>query len=347
MSFIRSVTTVGSYTLLSRLTGFVRDVLTATYMGAGATADAFFIAFQFPNLFRSLFAEGAFSASFVPIFTQTLARDGKQKAKQFADDAFAVLAAALLVFSVIMIIAMPVVLYVMAPGFADIPGQMERTTELARIAFPYLFFVSLTSLQSGVLNAFDRFAAAAFAPVLLNLTLISALLSGAGANGDPALFLAWGVFVAGVVQFFWLAQDCKRIGMRFKLSVPRLTPEVKTLLSRMAPVMFGAGIYQLNLVVNKIVATLVSAGAVSWLYYADRVNLLPVGVIGVAIGVALVPLLSRHIQNGDTAAALADQNRAIELSLLLTVPAAVGIAMLAEPITSVLFERGAFSALDR
>ena len=347
MSFIRSVTTVGSYTLLSRLTGFVRDVLTATYMGAGATADAFFIAFQFPNLFRSLFAEGAFSASFVPIFTQTLARDGKQKAKQFADDAFAVLAAALLVFSVIMIIAMPVVLYVMAPGFADIPGQMERTTELARIAFPYLFFVSLTSLQSGVLNAFDRFAAAAFAPVLLNLTLISALLSGAGANGDPALFLAWGVFVAGVVQFFWLAQDCKRIGMRFKLSVPRLTPEVKTLLSRMAPVMFGAGIYQLNLVVNKFVATLVSAGAVSWLYYADRVNLLPVGVIGVAIGVALVPLLSRHIQNGDTAAALADQNRAIELSLLLTVPAAVGIAMLAEPITSVLFERGAFSALDR
>jgi putative peptidoglycan lipid II flippase len=337
MSFIRSVTTVGSYTLLSRLTGFVRDVLTATYLGAGATADAFFIAFQFPNLFRSLFAEGAFSAGFVPIFTQTLARDGKEKAKQFADDAFAVLAAALLVFSVIMIIAMPVVLYVMAPGFADIPGQMERTTELARIAFPYLFFVSLTSLQSGVLNAFDRFAAAAFAPVLLNLTLIAALLSGAGSNSDPAIFLAWGVFIAGVVQFFWLAQDCKRIGMRFKLSVPRLTPEVKTLLSRMAPVMFGAGIYQLNLVVNKIVATLVSAGAVSWLYYADRVN----------IGVALVPLLSRHIQNGDTAAALADQNRAIELSLLLTVPAAVGIAMLAEPITSVLFERGAFSALDR
>jgi len=347
MSFLRSVTTVGSYTLLSRLTGFARDVLTATFLGAGATADAFFIAFQFPNLFRSLFAEGAFSAGFVPIFTQILAKDGKEKAKQFADDAFAVLAAALLVFSVVMIIAMPVVLYVMAPGFKDIPGQMERTTELARIAFPYLFFVSLTSLQSGVLNAFDRFAAASFAPVLLNLTLIAALLSGVGAKGDPAFFLAWGVFAAGVVQFVWLAQDCKRIGMRFKLTMPRLTPEVKTLLSRMAPVMFGAGIYQLNLVANKIVATLVSAGAVSWLYYADRVNLLPVGVIGVAIGVALVPLLSRHIQNGDHAAAISDQNRAIELSLLLTVPAAVGIAMLAEPITSVLFERGQFDPTDR
>jgi putative peptidoglycan lipid II flippase len=347
MSFIRSVTTVGSYTLLSRVSGFVRDVLTATYLGAGATADAFFIAFQFPNLFRSLFAEGAFSAGFVPIFTQTLARDGKTKAKEFADDAFAVLATALLVFSVIMIIAMPVVLFVMAPGFADIPGQMEKTTELARIAFPYLFFISLTALQSGVLNAFDRFAAPAFAPVLLNITLIAALLAGAGTKGDPAFFLAWGVFLAGVVQFFWLAAACRSIDMRFQLRRPRLTPEVKLLLTRMLPVMFGAGIYQLNLVVNKIVATLVSPGAVSWLYYADRVNLLPVGIIGFSIGVALVPLLSRHIQNGDTAAALHDQNRAIELSILLTVPAAVGIALLAEPITSVLFERGAFMPADR
>ncbi|MBL8644106.1 MAG: murein biosynthesis integral membrane protein MurJ [Rhodospirillaceae bacterium] len=347
MTLLRSFTTVGSFTLLSRVTGLVRDVLTATYLGAGAVADAFFIAFQIPNLFRSLFAEGAFSAGFVPIFTQILARDGQAKAKQFADDAFSALAAALLVFSILMIIAMPLVLIVMAPGFADIPGQMGKTTELARIAFPYLFFVSLTSLQSGVLNAFDRFAAAAAAPVLLNITLIAALLAGVGADGDPALFLAWGVFVAGVVQFLWLAQDCKRIGMRFRFHRPRLTPEVKMLLSRMAPVVFGAGIYQLNLVVNKMVATLISAGAVSWLYYADRVNLLPVGVIGVAVGVALVPLLSRHIQNGDTAAANANQNRAIEICLLFTLPAAGGIAMLAAPITSVLFERGAFSPADR
>lgn len=347
MSLLRSFTTVGSLTLLSRVTGLVRDVLTATYLGAGAVADAFFIAFQLPNLFRSLFAEGAFSAGFVPIFTEILAREGQSKAKQFADDAFAVLAVALLVFSIVMIIAMPVVLFVMAPGFADIPGQMERTTELARIAFPYLFFVSLTSLQSGVLNAMDRFAAAAAAPVLLNITLIVALLAGVGADGEPAIFLAWGVFVAGVAQFIWLAEDCRRIGMRFKLTMPKLTPEVKTLLWRMAPVVFGAGIYQLNLVVNKIVATLISAGAVSWLYYADRVNLLPVGVIGVAIGVALVPLLTRHIQNGDNEGALANQNRAIELSLLFTLPAAAGIAGLAEPITSVLFERGAFSPSDR
>ncbi|MBL8628499.1 MAG: murein biosynthesis integral membrane protein MurJ [Rhodospirillaceae bacterium] len=347
MTLLRSFTTVGSFTMLSRVTGLIRDVLTATYLGAGAVADAFFIAFQLPNLFRSLFAEGAFSAGFVPIFTQILAREGQSKAKQFADDAFAVLSATLLLFSIVMIIIMPVVLYVMAPGFADIPGQMEKTTELARIAFPYLFFVSLTSLQSGVLNAFDRFAVAAAAPVLLNITLIAALLAGIGSDGDPATFLAWGVFVAGVVQFLWLAQDCKRIGMRFQMHMPRLTPDVKTLLARMAPVVFGAGIYQLNLVVNKMVATLISAGAVSWLYYADRVNLLPVGVIGVAVGVALVPLLSRNIQNGDEAAALSNQNRAIEICLLFTLPAGAGIAMLAEPITSVLFERGAFEPSDR
>lgn len=347
MTLLRSFTTVGSFTFLSRITGLVRDVLTATYLGAGAAADAFFIAFQLPNLFRSLFAEGAFSAGFVPIFTQILSREGQSKAKQFADDAFSVLAAALLIFSIVMIIAMPLVLFVMAPGFKDIPGQMERTTELARIAFPYLFFVSLTSLQSGVLNAFDRFAVAAAAPVLLNITLIAALLTGVGADGDPAIFLAWGVFLAGVVQFIWLAQDCKRIGMRFKIGKPRLTPEVKMLLARMAPVMFGAGIYQLNLMVNKIVATLISTGAVAWLYYADRVNLLPVGVIGVAVGVALVPLLTRNIQSGDNAAALSNQNRAIELCLLLTLPAAAGIAMLAGPITSVLFERGAFTPADR
>lgn len=347
MSLGRAFFTVGSYTMLSRITGFARDVLTATYLGAGAAADAFFVAFQFPNLFRSLFAEGAFSAGFVPIFSQILARDGKEKAKQFADDAFAVLAVVLLFFSAVMMTFMPVVLVIMAPGFDKIPGQMERATELARIAFPYLFFVSLTSLQSGILNALDRFAAAAVAPALLNVTLIAALLAGAGASGDPAIFLAWGVFAAGIVQFIWLAEACRRLGMRIKLTRPKLTPEVKQLLKRMAPVVFGAGIYQLNLVVNKIVATLVSVGAVSWLYYADRVNLLPVGVIGVAIGVALVPLLTRQIEAGDTAGALSNQNRAIEICLLLTLPAAAGIAALAEPITSVLFERGAFSPTDR
>ncbi len=346
----RAVTTVGGYTLVSRITGFARDVLQATFIGAGTTADAFVIAFSLPNLFRSLFAEGAFSAAFVPIFSQILEREGQAKAKQFADDAFSVLGIVLLVFSILMIIAMPLVILLLAPGYADQPQQLAEIIELARIAFPYLLFVSLTALQSGVLNAMNRFAAAAAAPILLNLTLIAALLAGVGASETEqgrAVFLAWGVFVAGILQFIWLALDCRRIGMRFKFVKPHLTPAVKMLLLRMLPVAFGAGVYQLNVVINRSIASLVEEGAVSWLYYADRVNLLPVGVIGVAVGVALLPLLTRQIQAGNEEAALANQNRAIEISLLLTIPAAAGIAALAGPITATLFERGAFTASDR
>jgi putative peptidoglycan lipid II flippase len=197
------------------------------------------------------------------------------------------------------------------------------------------------------LNAFNHFAVAAAAPVLQNITLIAALLIGVGTGGDRAIFLAWGVFAAGVVQFIWLATECRRIGMRFKWVRPRLSPDVKLLMIRMLPVAFGAGVYQINLVVNKMIATLVGPGAVSWINYADRVNLLPVGIFGTAIGIALLPLLTRQIQAGNDAAAIANQNRAIEVSLLLTVPAAAGIAMLAGPITSVLFEHGAFTPQDR
>jgi putative peptidoglycan lipid II flippase len=246
-----------------------------------------------------------------------------------------------------MMIAMPLVLYAMAPGFKHIPGQMERATDLARIAFPYLLFVSLTSLQSGVLNALGRFAAPAFAPVLLNATLIAAILAGVGADGDRALYMAWGVFIAGIVQFLWLLADCRRVGVGFRLVRPRLTPQVKQLVARIVPVAYGAGIYQVNVLVNRSIASLIGVGAVSWINYADRVNQLPVGIFGTAIGVALLPLLSRQIQAGAEDAALANQNRAIEICLLLTMPAAVGIAILAAPITAVVFEHGRFTPADR
>lgn len=346
-TLFRAFATVGGYTMLSRITGLLRETLMATFLGAGAVADAFFIAFQFPNLFRSLFAEGAFSASFVPIFSQILERDGKTKAKAFADQAFAVLTVVLIVFCLVVILFMPQVLAVLAAGFDKIPGQLDRTTELARVMFPYLLFISLTSLQSGVLNAMGRFAVPAAAPVMLNLVFIAALLIGVGAGGDRAVFLAWGVLLSGVVQLLWLTADCRRVGMNFALVRPRLTPEVKLLLMRILPMAFGAGIYQFNVMANKSIATLVGPGAVSWITYADRINLLPVGIFGTAIGVALLPLLARHIQAGDEKAALHDQNRAIEISLLLTVPAAAGIAMLAQPITASLFEYGIFTPHDR
>jgi putative peptidoglycan lipid II flippase len=346
-TLFRAFATVGGYTMLSRLTGLLRETLMSRFLGAGAVSDAFFIAFQFPNLFRSLFAEGAFSSSFVPIFSQTLERDGKAKAKVFADQAFAVLTLVLILFCVVVVYFMPQVLSVLAAGFDKIPGQLERTTDLARVMFPYLLFISLTSLQSGVLNALGRFAVPAAAPVLLNIVFIVALLIGVGAGGNRAMFLAWGVLVSGVVQLVWLALDCRRVGMRFTLVRPRLTPDVKTLLLRILPMAFGAGIYQFNVMANKSIATLLGVGAVSWITFADRVNLLPVAIFGTAVGVALLPLLARHIQAGNEQAALHEQNRAIEISLLLTVPAAAGIAMLAGPITSTLFEGGMFTPHDR
>ena len=348
-TLFRAFATVGGYTMLSRVTGLLREVLMANFIGAGPVADAFFFAFRFPNLFRALFAEGAFNQSFVPIFGQILARDGKAEAKRFADETFAVFSVILILFCAVVVLTMPWIIAVIAPGFAEVPGQVARTTELTRIMFPYLLFVSLTAQQSGMLNAVGRFAVPAAAPVLLNIVFIAALLIGVGAQGNRTLFLAWGVLVSGLVQFAWLAMDCKRVGLAISPARPRLTPDVKKLLVRILPMTFGAGIYQFNVLVSSSIATLVGPGAVAWIAYADRVNLLPVGIFGTAIGIALLPVLVRHIQNGDEAAALHDQNRAIEISLLLTIPAAVGIAMLAGPIISVLFELqgGAFTPHDR
>lgn len=346
-SLLRAFATVSGMTLISRVTGFVRDILIAGVLGAGLAADAFLIAFQFPNLFRRLFAEGAFSAGFVPIFSEILEKEGREKARRFAEEAFAVLAVTLLGFVLLMMVFMPFALFAIAPGFDRVPGQMERATELARIAFPYLFFISLVSLQSGVLNALDRFAAAAATPILLNLTLISAVLFAISARADAADALAWGVSIAGVIQFAWLAWRVRAAGMPLGIVWPTLSPRVRQLLRRILPVVFGASLYQLNLLIDKIIATLVAVGAVSWLYFADRVNQLPLGVIGVGIGVALLPMLSRSIQAGDDADALHAQNRAIEISLMLTLPAAVGLLVLAGPIAATLYERGAFTAADR
>ncbi|MFL2770704.1 MAG: murein biosynthesis integral membrane protein MurJ [Rhodospirillaceae bacterium] len=346
-SFLRNFLTVGGMTIISRFTGFLRDIVIAGVLGAGLAADAFLIAFQFPNLFRRLFAEGAFASGFIPIFSEVLKKEGQDKARRFAEEAFSVLAVALLVFVLIMMTLMPIALFAVAPGFDRIPGQMERATELARVAFPYLFFISLVALQSGVLNSLDRFAAAAATPILLNLTLISAVFVSIATDDDTAYALAWGVSCAGIFQFLWIAWRVRAAGMPIGLTRPRLTPRVRQLLMRILPVVFGASLYQLNLVVDKIIATLVAVGAVSWLYFADRVNQLPLGVIGVGVGVALLPMLTRAIQSDSEVEALATQNRAIEISLVLTLPAAVGLLILANPIAAVLYERGSFTVSDR
>jgi putative peptidoglycan lipid II flippase len=342
MALFRSVATVGSFTMVSRVFGFVRDILTAAILGAGPVADAFFVAQRLPNLFRSLFAEGAFSAAFVPLANRALVEGGAPALKQFAEEAYAVLVAALVVFVVLGEILMPLVMHVIAPGFEAEPAKFELVVTLSRITFPYLLFISLVALQGGLLNTLDRFAAAAGTPVLLNIFLIAALLLMARVHGNGGVVLAWALTAAGVAQFLWLAICCSRAGIGLRLRWPRLTPAVKRTLAIMGPGVLGAGVTQLNLLISTALASLLPEGSVSFLYYADRLNQLPLGVVGIAVATAILPPLSRQVRSGDHAGAVATQNRGVELALLLTLPAATALAILALPILEVLFERGAF-----
>lgn len=346
MSLLRSVATVGGLTLASRVLGFVRDLLTAATLGAGLAADAFFVALQLPNMFRRLFAEGAFNAAFVPIFAERLTHGGRPAAFAFAEAALSALLATLMVFTGLCEIFAPQLIAVLAPGFIGDPERYGLTTDLLRLTFPYLLFISLVSLLAGVLNAFDRFAAAAAAPIMFNLCLIAALLIGHRVSPGVAYALAWAVSIAGVLQFLWLAIACRRLGLALRLPRPRLTPEVRLMLRRMLPAAIGAGAVQINLFVNLMLSSLLPAGAISYLFYSNRLMELPLGIIGVALGTALLPLLSREIAAGRLAQGMAHQNRGIELGLLLTLPAAVAMVAIPEPIIRVLFERGAFGPAE-
>jgi putative peptidoglycan lipid II flippase len=338
MALLRRVATVGGYTMISRVLGFVREILTASALGAGATSDAFFVALRLPNLFRTLFAEGAFSAAFVPLFSGMVAKEGHGPAMLFAQDTFSFLLVALTGFLILGEIFTPAILHVVAPGFDADPAHFQLTVELTRITFPYLAFISLASFQGGMLNAVDRFAATAATSILLNLFLIAALLHHP-VTGET---LSWAVTVSGVAQCLWLAFSCRWAGLKLGLPRPRMTPELRRLLRIMLPGVFGAGATQINLMVSTAVASFAPVGSVSYLAYADRLNQLPLGVVGVAVATAILPTLSRHIRKQEDSAALHIQNRGLELALLLTLPAAVALLLESQPLLAVLFERGKF-----
>jgi putative peptidoglycan lipid II flippase len=344
MALLRSIATVGGYTLISRFLGFARDILIAATLGAGPIADAFFVAFKLPNFFRRLFAEGAFNAAFVPLFSGRLASDGFESAKNFATSVLSVMVAFLFVFVTLLQIAMPFLMHGFAPGFVDDPEKFQLAVELTRITFPYLLFISLVSLLGGVLNSLGRFAAAAATPIILNIVLIGALLGATPFLPTAGHALAWGVAAAGAAQFVWLVVACHRAGLPLPLRWPRLTPGVRRVLRLMLPGAVGAGVVQINLLIDIVIASLLPTGAVSYLYYADRVNQLPLGVVGIAIGTALLPLLSRQLREGSVEEAKNSMNRGIEVALLLTVPATAALLVIAEPIITVLFQRGEFSA---
>jgi putative peptidoglycan lipid II flippase len=349
MSLLRSAATVGSLTLVSRFFGFARDVLMANVVGAGLVAQAFVIAFRFPNLFRALFAEGAFNSAFVPLFAKQLQAEGGANAKAFAENVLAVLFTGLLVFTVAAIIAMPLVIYAIAWGFAADAEKFALSVSLTRITFPYLFFMSLTALISGVLNSLHRFTAAAFAPILLNIVLVTTLAlansMGWGQTPSTGYALAFGVLLAGLLQLSLVWWACAEAGFTLKLRRPRLDPRVKRLLWLSVPGIVSGGITQVNLLVATQIASMFDR-AVSYLYYADRIYQLPLGVVGVAIGVVLLPDLSRKLRSGESVLAMSVHNRALELALFFTVPAAVAIVIIARPIIIALFEHGAFLRTD-
>ena len=339
---LRGIVTVGGWTMASRLLGFVRDILIAAMAGTGPVADAFFIALRVPNLFRRLFGEGAFNAAFVPEFSGILATDGPAPAKRFAEQAIAVLAFWLVLLTILGEVFMPQLMRLLAPGFMDIPEKGALTVALARITFPYVLLICLAALLSGVLNGLDRFAAAAAAPLVFNGVSIAAMLLLTPYVPTVGHALAWGVTVSGVLQLALLAWAVRRAGMALHIPRPRLTPQMRHLLSRMGPGLLGAGVTQLNLAVDVIIVSLLPPGSASLLYYADRVNQLPLGVIGTAVGTALLPLLSRQARAGEAEAARDTLSRALEVSLALTLPAALALGVAGEPIMLVLFGRGAF-----
>ncbi|WP_430437540.1 murein biosynthesis integral membrane protein MurJ [Oceanibaculum nanhaiense] len=346
MSMLRHIATVGGYTLASRVTGFARDILIAALVGAGPVADAFFVAFKFPNFFRRLSGEGAFTIAFVPMVSGLLATQGRAAALDFAQRTLAVMAVVMLGFLAVMEAIMPWAMQVIAPGFVADPAKFDLAVDLARITFPYLPLISFVALIGGLLNATDRFAAMAAAPILLNICLILSLFALVPYADTPGHALAWGVLVAGFVQFFFLLAAARHNGLPLRLVRPRLSPDIRKLFRLMLPAAVGAGVMQINLLVDVLLASLLPTGAISYLYYADRINQLPLGVVGIAIGTALLPLLSRQVKAGEDAAALVSQNRALEIALLLTLPATAGLVVLAGPIVEVLFQRGAFTAAD-
>jgi len=356
-SLVRSVGTIGGLTAVSRVFGFVRDMLLARVLGAGLAADAFQLAFTLPNTFRRLFAEGAFSVAFVPMYSRALhGADGKgggeEAAETFAGDVLSVFVWVLLAFSAMAMIAMPGIVWLLAREYQTVPGKFELSVLLSRITFPYLALVSLVAMLSGLLNARSRFAPGAFAPVLLNVTLIGGILLGARLRGDSgddtivATSLAIAVAVAGLVQLLYLGWATRRAGVRLRMTWPKLTPEVRRLGALILPATFGAGIYQISQFVDTFFATQLPQGSLTLLKLADRLNQMPLGIVGIALGTAILPLLSRHIHSGDAREAQRLQGNAFEMATLLTLPAAVALAICAPAFTTAFFVGGKFTFAD-
>ena len=346
MKMGRAVFSIGGLTLVSRVLGFFRDMITASILGAGPIADAFFLAYRLPNFFRRFLGEGAFSAAFVPKFTGILTHQGEEKAFAFARNTQSFMAILLAVIVITFEIFMPTVIRIIAPGF-DRGGQAyELAVLFARLMMPYLFFICLVALYGGVLNALHRFAAFAAAPILLNGILVLSLLILAPILPSAGHALSYGVLIAGFVQFLWMIFCAIRPKVVLAPQAPVWNSDIKSLLKLIGPGLVGSSVFQINVLMDTFLASFLASGSISYLYYADRLNQLPLGVLGIAIGTALLPILTKQFKEKNLTEAMYTQNRALELSLLLAIPCGVGLFLLSPMIMTTLFERGEFSPHD-
>ena len=343
-----STAVVATMTMLSRVLGLVRDVVIARMLGASAGADAFFVALKIPNFFRRLFAEGAFNQAFVPVLSEYRSKGSMAATKLLVDRVAGTLGTVVALITLVGVLAAAGVVWLFAPGFGDDPVKRALTVEMLRLTFPYLFFISLTAFAGGILNSWNRFAVPAFTPVLLNLSLIGCALFLAPqfAEDRMAVALAWGVLIAGVAQLLFQLPFLARLNL---MPVPRMgwsDPGVRKIMTLMVPALFGASVYQLNSLVNTVLASLLETGSVTWLYYTDRLIELPLGIFAVAIGTVILPSLSSKHVDASSEAFSRTLDWAIRMVLLIGLPAALALVVLAEPLLSTLFQYGEFTAFD-
>ena len=343
---LRSSLVVSSMTMISRVLGLVRDVCLAVMLGAAGNADAFFVAFKIPNFFRRLFAEGAFSQAFVPVLAEYYTRDGIGGLRHLADRVVAALGGSLLLFVSFAVLGAPLVAMIFAPGFYDDPVKYELTADLIRITFPYLLFISLTGFCGAILNSLGRFAVPAFTPVLLNLSLISAAVWLVPRVDEPAYALAWGVFVAGLVQLLFQWPSLMRLGVTPHPRWDSGDAGVRKVLKLMLPALFGVSVSQINLLLDTVIASFLPDGSVSWLYFSDRMVEFPLGVFGIAIATVILPSLSRNHSGDQGQAFAATLDWAVRCVFIIALPAAVALVVLAEPILATIFMHGKLTVLD-
>jgi putative peptidoglycan lipid II flippase len=346
MSLLRSLASISSMTLLSRILGFLRDMMMARLFGASMANEAFVIAFRLPNLLRRMFAEGAFSQAFVPIFSEYKSRKGHEETRLLVDHVTTLLAIMLFIITLIGIVAAPLLVYITAPGFSASPAKFELTVQLLRITSPYIFFISLVAVAAGILNTYNKYWISAFAPVLLNLCFIAAMLWLVPYFERPIFAIAWAVFVAGVIQLGFQIPFLKKIGMLPRWRFSLRDEGVWRVLKQMGPAIFGVSISQISLVINTILASFMALGSVSWLFYADRLMEVPAGLLGVAISTILLTSLSRYHAEQNTAEYSKMLDWGLRMTIMLTLPAALSLGLIAVPLLATFFQGGVFAAHD-